>query len=201
MAGQGLNTVLTAAGVGTFALRTTRISFGLNVIATEGQSATFKYLYTRQVQVDTFSIQVLFDSTAERNAFFNWYRNYANLAIVPSPVGSIRVQVPSRNFDMTGTLIDGPTLATKPEDVTWDNTLNFKGATFTNQAQPATGSKYVPPSNTVASKFFYPTSTDLGASIIPTPSAAAQQAGAVQALINLTKGIIGKLDHLLDEVG
>jgi hypothetical protein len=192
LAGQGCNTILTAAGVGSFQLRTHQISFSMNVICTEDQSSTYKYLYTRQAQTDTFALQVIYDSMAERDSFFNWYYQYANLAIVPSPVGSIRVQIPSRNFDMTGTLISGLNKTNTPSDVLWDNTLEFKGATFTNQSGVPLASKFVASPDPVASKFFYPESTDLNAAVtVPgtTPALVVKQATAVQALIAATQGM------------
>lgn len=194
MAGQGRNAVITATGVGSFPLRVIRISYGLNIIATEDQSATFKYLYTRQVQTDSFAIDVMFDSTGERDGFFNWFRGYANLAIKPSPVGSVRVQVPARQFDMTGTLISGPQLVTTPTDVVWVNTLQFNGATFTNQSGTPVTSKYVAPANSTASKYFYPNSTDLGAPVVTNAQAAAAaakaQAQAVQNAITAVQNLI-----------
>lgn len=164
------NGTFIADGIGNYSIQVLQIAYGLNIIAQEDQAATFKILYTRQVQTDTFSLQVVFDSLTERLAFRQWVVNYAAQAISPSPVGAIRVVVPQRNFDMIGVLTQGVVETTTPEDVLWPMTLQFNAAQFNNTASfindndYAVGNLagiYTPPSNDatkVDGDVYYPNS-------------------------------------------
>jgi hypothetical protein len=164
------NGTLIADGIGNYPIQVLQISYGLNIIAQEDQAATFKILYTRQVQTDTFALQVVFDSISERLAFRQWAVNYAAQAISPSSVGAIRVTVPQRKFDMIGVLTQGVMETTTPEDVLWPMTLQFNASqinsisSFINDNDYNVGNItgiYTPPSNDatkVDGDFYYPNS-------------------------------------------
>ena len=187
MAGSGYNGVLTASGYGSIPIRVKTIEYGLNIVGSPDASSTFKYFYTRQRQVDSFNVTVIFDSTAEREAFFTWFREYALQAIAPSSVGPVRVQVPVRNFDMTATLVNGVQKVNAPTDVLWENTLVFQGATFNTGYTAA--STFSAPANSVSSQYFYPQSTDLNASSVPAPTPLVYYTSiAIQDAINRITG-------------
>ncbi len=154
----GENCVLTVPNYGTYQLVVISASYDLNIIATEEQSVNAKYLYTRQVQTDTFSIQAVFTQSGDRRAFANWYQGYAKQATSPSPVGPMRVQIPSRNFDMFGFLTDGVQETFTPKDVTWTLSLNFKGAFMANQSGYASGADPISLASgpDAANPYFYP---------------------------------------------
>lgn len=184
----GENGLLTADGYGTYSVVVQRISYGLNIIATEEETATFKYLYTRQVQTDVFSIEIVFVTSEARTAFSRWYQGYARQAIQPSPVGVMRVQVPNRNFDMFGTPTDGVEESTTVTDVTWPMTITFHGGFFAGQ------NSYVNDSNIVSlstakdavNPLFYPTGTNINGPVYdPAGTAPVTSSAAVQwAIVN-----------------
>lgn len=193
----GENCLITAAGYGTTTVKVGRVSYGLNIIATEEQAATSKYLYTRQVQTDVFTLQVIFTTISERHSFVTWFQGFAQLAITPSPVGTMQVQIPSRQFNMYGTLTTGVEEDTTPSDVIWTMSLTFNGAFFPGQnsyVNDPTNSIYQAPGDKVASQFFYPVSSNLnGPSYSPAQTATATPTTAdIQATLN-------KLTHLFDQ--
>lgn len=202
----GENGLLTAAGYGTFPIVVTRLSYGLNIIATEEQTATSKYLYTRQVQTDTFSVRILFDTSAKRRAFFNWFQGFAKLAIVPSPVGTMRVQVPGRDFDAFGTPTSGMQEVTTPKDVTWEVDITFRGAFFPGDnayVNDPSNQIYQAPGDKTANQYFYPTSSaNVTAIPLSTESPAQAAAQATSAVVQtVVSGIGDALDWLAKLVG
>lgn len=153
---------MTADSMPDIQLRVYQISIPVNIIAVENESATYKYLYTRQIQNDTFVLKTVFDSIYERRTFYQWFTSYIAQTIVPSPVGRCRVVVPAREFDMQGTLTRGIVETTSVTDVLWSMDLEFHGAQFSSSASYVNDSissiyTNTSPSDTGTSQYFYPT--------------------------------------------
>lgn len=186
------NGLLTAAGYGKFLILVDHVSYGLNIIGVAEQTAKYKYFYARQVQTDTFSINVIFTTSTEREAFFKWFIGFAQLAISPSSVGTMRVQVTpppapgSTNgyaFDMQGTPTTGVIETTTPKDVTWPMTIAFNGAFFTGQNQyvnDPVSSIYQASADQTAGKYFYPDSNALNKAAYNPAAASAQSLSSIQ---------------------
>lgn len=166
---QGYNALLSANGMPDIYLRVMRVSLPVNILANEEESVSSKFLYTRQIQSDTFVVTVIFDSMAERGEFYTWYTSYANQTIIPSPVGACRLQVPSRDVDLSGTLTSGVALSNTVSDVTWPMDLTFSGSPsngYTNFASFFYANK-----NSTDTQYFYPDSEAyLNGAEIPTSS-------------------------------
>jgi hypothetical protein len=165
------NATLVASGYGSISIRIIGISYGLNIIANEDHAANTKAFYARQVQTDTFTLQVQFLTSAERRQFYTWAMGYAAAAVSPSTVGLIvatyngtyddQGNMLSAPFSMSGVLTSGMTEATQVSDVTWTMGLNFSGAQFTSTANEPTASSYTAPKDAEAAQYFYPNSSNL----------------------------------------
>lgn len=169
------------------AVRVNQIAYGLNIIGQEDEAAYAKTFYVRQVQEDVFYLTVEFITAKERRDFFSWYQNYAIQATKPSPVGPMRVQVPSRNFDFYGTLTQGVQEVTTPQDVTWNMTLQFNGAQPTTSLSSAyinDGSAYQAQQDETVSDWFYPNSPSPAQNLYDATQSIDQVAKEVQSVIS-----------------
>lgn len=204
-----LNGTLTANGYGSIGVRITGIAWGLNIIASEDHAAYTKAFYCRQVQTDTFSLQVQFVSSTERHAFYEWALGYSNQATTPdNTVGMIQADCQGTYypdgqpylppFSMIGVMTAGVTESTQNKDVTWSMSLGFSGAQFTSGASFVSDFNVVsvPSGGTEQAQYFYPTSSALASTSPDSLYASAQSylhpAPKKSSLLNRTVGLPGR---------
>ena len=154
-------------GYGSISLCCTQIQYGLDIIAGQDESAALQAFYSHNLQLDTFSVSLIFLTSESRHAFYNWMLGYAGLAYQPASAYPIRVQGPN-SFDFLGIPSTGMSEATATSDVTWEMTINFVGG---RRTAGETGSNvkpsYFSPPITPATGFnvdFYPSTTTLSGS-------------------------------------
>lgn len=109
------------------------IDYGLSIVATQDTGRFNNIFYPMKAQRDTFSVSAVFASKAGTNFFNRWIWEYVEFACAPGSAIAVglRVQMPSRNFDMTGFPTSGWSFHFAPvalEDVVWVITIAFDGA-------------------------------------------------------------------------
>ena len=114
-------------------VKVTDISFGPTFVATEDQGRNNRIFYPRQVQLDMFSVGLIFGALAERDTFNHWLWGYVHFASSPVYKTStpMRVTVAARSFDFVGIPVQGWSYRRAPvalDDVAWPETLLFDGA-------------------------------------------------------------------------
>ena len=156
--------VLSARGYGSRSVPVIDISFGPTFIATQDEGRDNRIFYPRQVQLDMFSVTVVFGLLSDRNDFNHWLWGYAHYASAPvhKTVSPMRVTVSSRQFDMVGIPTSGWSYNHAPvtlEDVIWPVTIGFDGASPVNaEVWAAQESWFVPPAMAAQGQLqqFYP---------------------------------------------
>ena len=158
------NCTFAAKGYGYMTAQAIDVSFGPTFIATEDEGRDNRVFYPRQVQLDMFSVTLVFSLLADRDAFHHWLWGYTSFASSPvhKTVSPMRVTVSDRQFDFVGMPVQGISYRRSPvtlEEVTWPSTIAFDGASPVNaEVWAAQESWFVAPAMAVQGQLqqFYP---------------------------------------------
>lgn len=156
------NGKLSVSGYGSRSVKVERVSFGMEMIATEGSARHHRALYTLRRVASSFVVNVVLTSHHEYEDFIHWMKGYGRLLTDGEATGGrvMRVIVPSRGFDLAGVPAGAPIpFGEEVAEFVWRIGLNFVGTHSPSSAVPATSRMAPLPEEAVP--YFYPGGTQL----------------------------------------
>lgn len=129
MAQPGANGLFLAGGYGSAMFVVTQIAYGAETVFQEGESATERTVYFRNVVDDNFVVTMEFDSWAAKTAAANWFQTYMRAVADPdtNTVSPMFVSVPSRNFFKVGIPQTGVSFGEEVAQIVYPMTVVFVG--------------------------------------------------------------------------
>jgi hypothetical protein len=124
----GINCLLGVNSYGSYGVRVTRISYGLEILSSESEARNTRAFYPTSNSEPGFTLTMVFLDTQERDAFNAWVRGYWDAVSANSNIGGfMTVSVPSRNFIRQGVPSQGLTYGASWNEVSVPAQLNFVG--------------------------------------------------------------------------
>lgn len=160
----GENCVLSASGYGTWRAKCLGFAHGLTIVqGAPDETRNARAFYFSRRAEDRFGLTLVFSSWGDYRAFGDWIRGYGIQASTPgTPVGSMRVMVPSRGFDKVGVPSRGTVFSAEVGTIAYRMVLTFVGARETADSAPPSVSKFMA-STDPDSIYFYPAGKQLKA--------------------------------------
>lgn len=171
---RGFNARITIARYGRRFVRVTELVHGLTIVSAESEASQRRAYYPVMAVQSDFSLTLEWKSTAERNGFNAWMRQYMRRVSGndDSISGYATVQIPDRGF--TRNAVPHSTLdwQDSPELAKWMTRLTFVGASDpvdqTLTARQGGLSYLILPSDPVA-RHFYPTGNQIKGTATDSP--------------------------------
>jgi hypothetical protein len=166
----GLNCTFTVNSYGTFQVRVTAVSYGLTIKSSESEARNTRAFYPLSNTEETFTLEMVFRDTEERDAFNSWVRNYWDKVSANENIGGfVTVSIPVRNFvrqAIPSTMLeygahwDEVTVVAAMQFVGTINPIDGVGV---GDTLPKVGSYYVGPTTDLQNGlFFYPSGIQVG---------------------------------------
>jgi hypothetical protein len=177
---QGLNCTLSytdGTTAYTYSVRAGIIGYGVDMVYAEDQARISRAYYPHRSANQQFSLQVLLKSWDERSDFVNWMSAYAQYALDPNAVRTVfpfmQVLVPVRNFNQQGMPLSGFEWGAHAGMMAFSPVFVFEAAQSPGQnSASVVTSSVIDTTSAYASdpavQYFYPFSTQLEASQVPT---------------------------------
>ena len=185
MAESEFNGVFSTKNFGSYKVRIDQIQYGLDIIASQGESGVRQAFYPVAYDGSSWSMVLLFTDYADREKFNDWLRTYMEKVVQGHGFyASMTVNCPVRNFTRVGIPQDQIDYGEGITDVGYKVSLNFLGVTDPtdpNKSVLNSGISYFQwPKKDKTTRYFYPASkqlagaADLAGTIFdPTPDATA----------------------------
>lgn len=166
MADSGVNGVFSTKNFGSYSVRISQIQYGLDIIASQGESATRQAFYPVAYDGSSWSLVLLFTDYADREKFNDWMRTYMEKVLQGHGFyASMTVNCPARNFIRVGIPQDQIDYGEGIADVGYQTSINFLGVTDPtdpNRNVLTSGVSYFKwPKNDKQSRYFYPAGKQL----------------------------------------
>jgi hypothetical protein len=124
----GINCLLGVNSYGSYGVRVTRISYGLEILSSESEARNTRAFYPTSNSEPGFTLTMVFLDTQERDAFNAWVRGYWDAVSANSNIGGfMTVTVPSRNFVRQGVPSQSIIYGASWDEVSIPATISFVG--------------------------------------------------------------------------
>lgn len=160
------NATMATRNFGHRSVRVVNISYGIDIIGSDAESAERTAFYPVAYDGSSFAITLAFMDWAEREAFSTWLRGYMEKTIRGHGFyASMTVNCPARDFVRVGIPEDQLEYGEGLTDVGYQVTLNFLGVTDPtdpNKTVLTSGVAYFKwPKKDKTTRYFYPASKQL----------------------------------------
>lgn len=163
---EGRNCRLSVSGYSSITVQAVALALVVNINASDEDAGSRRAYYPFSVVSDSFSLIVIHNSWAQREAFNAWIRGYMNKVIANDKIGgTIKVELPVRRFVRNAVPKGTVNYGARFDDVSFTTTIQFVGAlnplSAVGQSAVSGVSYYKPPTNDPTAKYFYPSGTQV----------------------------------------